>query len=723
MHDVAILLNLTSRLTFEETDSLMSLVTDERPLLFYDRLSVKKFPSEREEAVVHTKALISKMRNLLEARMLSVKDQNERIRLIVTLDLSGGLFQSNKFKKVFPAQRIRMFKSLVTEVFEPGNLLLKRFEYAFIFVKNELIDPEMSHFYQLTAYDGFGGQNWIFRNDININEKRNSAIAGMKSPDEESSLAKKSIAMLYQPFKTELDAVLKKIGEKMKEAGVEDEFNTSISEKCKHIQTVGDFNEFNYDEVIYDSVKQIIGLSADEFKRDCTFFILRSGESTFAVKRKDEVFIKSLVQLLASINNEDYGNLLKSRSINMPARLFVLGDSDITNIDKNAFEKLKTGILHCKPKLEESKWSEAMEVEYNSYSLNASDPRIIDTHRELNDQLSEERQGLYDKFLKKRKVPFFFGKKLGDWSWYNDVVESVTQLFKFESENELPLYDAPKRITNEEMKAKPVKSSYRAMENELNKLMAKNMEIMHMEDLNGYILNRRELLKVMEKGIATMKKNMLKLGYFTCLFWIGVLSVLAFTLCYAYHFFWFDNADPYYLIAIAFGALGLLFILSSVIGQSCVKGKIKTAHRLIDNTYEQMQKNLKQYIDDVNKRVRLQNLADLRKRNIDEMQGKLDEFRRHNKRIDLWAEHFNGVANKIENILELVNPNGDSSKKHSEDAVIDFDEDDFDFDTYPSFPTNLSNQFKEMTTSLINDAVEIHPVTCMVKHFSFTEIK
>ena len=75
MADVAILLNLTGKLTFEVTDPLMSVINAGKPLLFYDRLSVIPFPSDPAICQQHVERLASSMRNLLEARSLSVADE------------------------------------------------------------------------------------------------------------------------------------------------------------------------------------------------------------------------------------------------------------------------------------------------------------------------------------------------------------------------------------------------------------------------------------------------------------------------------------------------------------------------------------------------------------------------------------------------------------------------------------------------------------------------
>lgn len=724
MHDVAVLLNCTGKLTFEMTDSLMSLVNVEEPLLFYDRLSVKKFPSDAEQAFEQVKTLISKLRNLLEARVISFKDDNERIRLIVTLDLSGGLFHDDAFSKTFPAQKVKRFCNLVEKVFEQGNPLLKRFDYVFIFVNSVATNGDMADFYQQSAYDGFSntGQGWMTKDDIQLKAAKDDVFRHLDSPDQEALLTQNEIYGNYKAFEEELKKTVESVAEKMDGIGLKNEFLEMVRKKTADIQTIGDFEAFDYESEIVNCVSNLIGLRAKRFEDGFVFFILRYDESTVALKRRDEVFVKALVQFLSTISHEDFETYFKSTALNeLAARLFVLGGSSMSDIDKDAVKSLRNYVRACKPVLDGSKWTESMEVTYNTYELNSSDPANVDTHKELNDQYAMERQTLYDDFVKKRKVPFFFGKKLGDWSWFKTVVESAENLFDFETINERPLYDPPKRITNEEMKSTPVTSSYRAMEDEKNKLAAKDLKVMHLEDLNSYLVKRRKLMNQMEEGIDAMKRDMPKLGFFVSLLCMGILSTLAFTLCYAFHFFWFDNSDSLYLIAIAFGAAGLLFILSAVIGQASVKGRIKAAHRIIDDAYTKMQDNLRTYLEDVKKRVAFQNEADLRKRNLDEMQSKLDEFKRHNKRIDLWSEHYAGIVGKLEDILQLIGERDATFAETSD--TMNFDEDDFSYEVLPSLPDSIIDKFKDMSTYIMNNNLEIKSVTCMVKHFRFTEIK
>ena len=218
MNDVAVLLNLTPRLTFEETDPLMSLVTKGEALLFYDRLSVEKVRVEVERGRDFLRERVVKLRNLLESRALSKDDDNERIRLIVTLDLYGGLLQAQGEPEALPATKALEVMRQIQEVFGIHNPLLKRLTYCFIFVYSNARDEELPRFFS---------------------EGRT-------------------------------------------------------------------------------------GLDADDFRGHCTFFVMKADNTPLRVKRTDETFVKSLVQLLSTMSPKQFDNQVLSPYA-MPANVFVAG--------------------------------------------------------------------------------------------------------------------------------------------------------------------------------------------------------------------------------------------------------------------------------------------------------------------------------------------------------------------------------------------------------------
>ena len=718
MRDVSVLLNFTSRIAYEETDPLMSLVNVKEPLLFYARLSVERFPSDKELYLEHSERLVSNLRNLLEARSLSLTDDDGRIRVIIILDLVEGIFQPEGSSRFFPAQKVRAIKELIVRVFGKDNTILGRMEYSFIFINSSADDKRFSLFYQQLAYDGCTGgdaQVWFNSSDFRLNERRDALFGQLESPDIDLSIDDPSISPVVCQFTDYYQEVVGKLGPKMDETGAGDAFRDLLREATARIKTVGDFENFDYDGAVRSCVSQLIGLKANDFYTDCVFFILKYDESPASVKLKDEVFVKSLVQLLCTISSADYVQYFKTNALTS-ARLFLLSEYVDSNIDAESLTAFGNQVRLCLPKLSDAKWTEDMDVEYQVFTPNVSAPLESDTHREMNEKYAKQRRRLMDAFLEARPVPFFFDEKKGGWEWYSNVLERITDLYELEKENDRPLYDTPKRLTGREMSSETKKTTYRELENARIKLAKQNVPVMHVEDLNGYMVKRRELTNNLAGAINELRDELPKLGYLTCLFWIGLFSVLGFTLCFSFHF-WNGSSDPLYSIAIAFGAVGLFVVLSSLIGHAVIKKKIRAVYLKIDQICNQMESKLKDYLGEVSKRSRLQKEADIRRRNLDAMEAKLDEFKSHNKRIDLWKTHFTSVSDKLGYLLTTLGKETDTSSESMKLSV-----DDFSLDGFPTMPLTIRSKYKAMNTQIMQVPVDIHSVTCFVKHFRFTEI-
>ena len=701
---VSILLNFTSKITFEETDPLMSLVNAKEPLLFYNRLTVEKFPADdKQKQLVYAEDKISNLRNLLEARTFSMTDHGGIIRLIVVLDLSGGLFQEEEMH-MFPAQKARRIREMIQKTFGSDNPLLKRMEYAFVFVHSDTDNEQLTRLYLAGAYDGTGGQNFTV-DDKTLTELRDEALRSMGSPDEDSILSQN-----IDFFKKHFTEVKNKICDWLEKTSLSDAFNQKVDKFLEQVKTVKDFSNFDFDKTLKSFVRELIGISADEFCDDCVFFILKVEEGARTISLKDDTFV---------ISTEDYNQRFKSPGTRRTrARLFVLRDTSSTNINIDAMTELSHYTKNCLPKLNDSKWTEDMDVTYNIYTPNATEPQEVDTHRELNDKYAQIRKDQKEEFDRIRRIPFFFGKRTDDWSWFNDVMGKITAIYDFEMENGRPLYDPPKRITNKQMTAHPETTSYRELANAKEKLEAKTVKIEQTENLQTYMIGRRELTDKLAENITRLQPELKKLGFFRHLFFIGLYSLLGFTLCYAFHFFWFDNADPYYLIAIAAGVAGLLFVLASIIGQACVKKKIRAVYMTIDYIYNKLQENLANFLKKVNDRIKKQNEADVRRRNLDEMEEKLNEFNTHNKRIDIWKKHFTSISNKIDTTLTALDVKSDD---HTGGTALNFDDNTFDLDDFPTMPDIIRSKFINMNIDFLNSKIPINTATCFVKHLNLTE--
>ena len=704
--DVSVLLNFSSRISFEKTDPLMSLVAARAPLLFYDRLTVGEFCTDEIERIPQALREIRALRNLLEARAISTEGNDDgEIRLLFLLDLPGTETVGGVTKRIYPSQKVGMVQRLVQGTFGPDNPLLKKVQYAFIFLFGD--------------NDG----NWpflrcgdILGNALNLNRVRDGLFGpnGLNGIDEDSLIDISAVYAHYQRLLDRIAWIKSKVADVLDNGDIREAFERSLEAKLNSVETVGDLERYDFDEAVRCSLNDAIGLSSGRLGDRSVFFLLHFDE-----KEDDKVFAKSLIQLLSTIGPEQYRAHFKSQPPVSIPRTFILGEPNVMDINKQAMYSLQACVSGCIKDLQEQIWKENEEVEgLKQYVENTQSLGEVDTHKELNEMLNDRRRALYDEFVDKRRVPFFFGKRIDDWGWYAQVVEKVMALYDFEDENDRPLYDMPRRITNDEMSEDPQATmTYRQLAVRKSKLEKEVKEIGEARSLSEYMSERRSNMARFASKISELEEEMPKLGYLACLFWIGFLSIVAFALCFAYHFFWFDNADPLYLIAIAAGAAGLLFTLASLIGQRSVKKRIRGIYRDIDDIWDQMQKNLEQFILSVRTRAERQRRADINRRNLDAIEEKLDLFERHNLQISLWTEHFSSMKSALDFMLERLSGQG---HRTNVTAMKKLTEDHFLLDSSPALPYVVRRQFEEMSVTLQNEAV-IQPVTSFVKHFRFVE--
>ena len=186
MTDVSVLLNLTGKLVVERTNPLMDLVSGHGPFLFYDQLSLERFPLAQEQQEEHVRRLLIDLCNLLGCRRLSADDKGGNIRLIIALDLVGGFSHQPGQTVWLPAQKVRKFMEIVNSVFEKETQLLSRLRYTFIFMEWDTDDSKRADFYRSLAYDGCYGhpELWLSSGMLRVNEVRDKMLASLKSSDD-----------------------------------------------------------------------------------------------------------------------------------------------------------------------------------------------------------------------------------------------------------------------------------------------------------------------------------------------------------------------------------------------------------------------------------------------------------------------------------------------------------------------------------------------------------
>lgn len=733
--DVSIFFNFTG-MVFEKSDPLMGLVNVGEPLLFYDRLSVGSFPiivSEREEYIDNH---IFDMRNLLESRALSRKDRNGRIRLIVAIDLAKGICQTeeNKARRFLPAQNARYFKRKIVDAFTQGTFdeedrLVDRFKFCFVFVDSSNDKQELPRLYRETAFLGYtvlSGMDWITENTVDVFDKKASGMVARlfnkNLPD--TRLDNPNVASRFEDFIHNMNFLREyapSLVMYLEEVGVYEEFKKLYVRKLKSLETVGKLLEFNFKKNILEIVTSLLGFSS-EFFLDSTFFLLRVNNSTESEKCKGEIVFKSLVQVIASMKDEDFRNqLMANPALNSPWYFSM----DVANaikpevcFNEKAFVDLGFYAKKCKEKLEDLHCSKGSPVSYDHYEANSDDPQKADSFNSLNDKLEEERNKKRSKFLKARKIPFFFGAKPGDWSWYDKVIASLEDMYRFEEENDRPLYDVPRRITDSEMKKTRVDSTYSQLEVAMNKLEGTPVPKAPMEDLKKYQENRHKKMGEFSEAIDQLKADMVKLGFLSRVLWISIISSLVFTLCFAYHYFYNDFEGEPVLIAVALGAIALLFLIGSIIARSRIKSRIADSYAKIDGINNQLRKQLADFLQEVFRRVESQNEADIRKRNLDEMKSKLAAFYGHNKQVEIWEAFFGGVVEKLDKLTHDFQK--DRTEEGNPVGTLKIEENDFRLHLFPFFPYKVRSEFKSMTTRFMG--APINPVTCFVNQFDFKRL-
>ena len=704
--DVAVLLNFTSRVAFERTDPLMSLVTAKGPLLFYDRLSVGEFDMDEERRIEQASGIIANLRNLLEARAISTEGiDDDRIRLIVVTDLTGGLSDEEEETR-FPVRKIRWIRELVQSVFGPENPLLERLEYAFVYIRK---DRDKENLFG-SRLDGL---------QLNLNQFRDALFnsSALAAPDEDWEISHSGISSHFRDFCKQLDALENKLSGWLQDGSLLSLFKEKLKVKLSAVRTVGAFKLFDYDKTVRDCLQETVGLRSPEFGRDCVFFLM-----DYQGREEDKIYLKSLIQFLATIGQKAYVSNFKSHGPYAPSRLFVLRDFNVIDIDFDALHTLRSNVKTCINVLRDSEWNGSEPVDdFKIFEANAQTPGETDTHKEINAKLKATRNALIQQFHEIRRVPFFFGKHIDDWgSWYYPVVEMVSAIYSFEDENDRPLYDSPRRITNKEMTEKnpsePV--SFNSLKEMKRKLEKAQDPVGDVESLSVYMAGRRERMETFASSIEKLKGEMPKLGYFTCLFWMGILSLIGFTLCFAFHFFWFDNADPLYLIGIAAGAAGLLFIISAIIGQSSIKKRIKGVYQEIDDILNLQQTRLEEFIKNVEKRAAAQRKADIDRRNLDAIEEKIDLLDRHNKQVSIWKDYYMSMDKTLGFVLERV--------RNENTPVIqaaNITNDEFMLESFPAVPFSVRQLFSAMSADIHTPAVTVQPVTSFVKRFRFVEVR
>lgn len=723
MNAVSVLLNLTGRLVFEKANPLMDLVSGHGPYLFYDQLSLERFPLDQEEQENHVQKLLIRLRNLLGSRRLSAADQGGDIRIIVTLDLVGGFSHRNGQPLWFPAQKVRRFKEMVNSVFGKDTLLLARFHYTFIFMEWDSDDSSLANFYHSLAYAGCydGPDDWLSAKMLDANKARDELIVRLRSasPDADLRLDAPSIQKEYAVFENVLKEQETTAAALLAKAGVDEAFRTNLTDALQRVKTYGELRNFDFNSHIKTTISQLIGLQASGFN-DCNFCIFKMRIATIASRKKDEMVLYSLLQLLATMTGELQGRLA-----------VVDGSMNEHSLNAEAMARLKGELTSYLAKMKddgELRWSENERVNYSVYAEINTKSTESTVHHEYNEEVDERRTSLYNEFSELRRVPFFFGSNPNDWEWFTSVSNVLDEICAYETEHDRPRYTSPGRITEKEMKVIPAETSYADLEEIRKKLEADktakkpssgaNRAGNLLTDLKNFQEGHDKMMENFVKHKEELKREMVKLGFASITFRLSTVACLIITLCYAFHYLYTGNSAGSIWIGACLAAVALVCGVAAMISQSGIKSGIREIFVKIDGCLNQMEKQKQSYLTNINKRVSVQNEADIRRKNLEEVKEKLEQFKSHNMQVELWEKHFACLEEKLTDMLKYTDAAATAKPKMESKT----DADSLQLEAIPCLPVSICKKFQSMTVSLSQQGRDYKDVTCFLRSLNVTFI-
>lgn len=553
MPNPTIILNLTCGLSFEESDPLMAVAVGSGILLFYDQLTVQRFPTERSQYKSHLESLLRNMRNLLESRSLSAEDTGGKIRVIVTLDLVGGLFEeASQASSCSPAHSASLFQQTAVGIFGQHNPLLSRIDFYYMFLEDRL----------------------------------RTAPAGV-----------------------DRDYVATDSGNQPSENGI---------------------------------------LS----RPNATLLKVKYSSSPAPERRKDEIGIKSLILVLATYPVDNANRYFLG--ITNPS-LLVVGNIDHNAIDTSALQRLHAVLNNLCNQTIGWRWTKDAETSYQHFALKAHNTSEADPYKDVNSKLAEQRNGLRQEFRHTRRIPFFFDTHRGRWDWYLRTSEAADAMLQFEHDNPRPYFGGSSRVSENEMEATIRNCSYAQLEVEVDKLLHQASDGAAPEDLSAYFHDREQSLKQFTEQHEELKRQMPRLGYLYDIACISILLSVAFAISFAAHFLLHPSSQALPLSALlaCVGAI-LVFCVGGIVAQRRLRRRISQIYFRMDSACNSLQTSVDTLLKQSRDRVNAQREADLRHRNLVEMQQKLNQFNQHNLQVDTWENYFVGQRDYLENTLQML---------------------------------------------------------------------
>lgn len=724
LNSASVLLSFAVGVDFTPTDPLLCMVRTGAGLLSYDRLSVGRFPDvgKDEERAGYIRGKIADLRNVLEDRCLSSEDKGGRIRIILLLDFkpwgfmfSGASTDDIEFDTSFPSLKIDFLKSTVEEVFGCGNPLLKRFDYLVIFL-DDASDETCTFRYRNVAfhgyYDGLTRNDWISSGVLHIDGIRDEVLDKMGTPDASASLNGQSLQPAYRGFLSQLNTVLGPIKGFLERVGKEDAFSKKIA-VLNNVKTVKDFQDQPYDAVIRHAITESCGLGAGRF-RDFTFLFMTLDPTYVARKTRDTLSLKSLIQLLCTIDEEQFKKCFKPAGPMDSQKLFILEDAEIDHARELQLSDYARDIESLESHVTGMWWDSDKEVAYTAYAPPKEDTE--GSHKDRNEEINDRGNQNEKDFRKVRRVPFFFGKKPGDWKWYRMVMDALNKCLSFEDENDRPLVDRLTRLDDDILDKSTVKTNFGELGTAIENTAP--ADIVSHVDYDKYIRDRKDNLSKLGDQSRALSKELVRLGVRSRMLWMAVLACLAVTLCYAFHFFSDMAGDHPLWIAAGFLAVCLLMTIGAIIAQVIVKGKIRSVYKEIDALLDSLRKLAKEHLKSINDLAKAMNEADALRKTLFEMKSKYNEWNLHNKKVENWRSFAQDITSWLNTLFADM---GMDIRQGNDGHQTDLGINDTLLESKPSVVTQIRSKYKDMKPELTvtnnNLKITIEGVTCFVSQF------
>lgn len=718
----SVLLNFSSGITFSPTDPLMCLIRTGAQLLSYEHISAGRFPDGgNEERTGFIRRKIAEVRNLLEDRCLSSEDQGEEIRLLVLLDFKPWAFlkpepatAAQDIDTAWPSLKVGYVKSLVGSVFGAKNPLLRRMGFIPVFL-DDRSEEQRSFRFRSAAFKGYytdtGRQDWIAAGDFRLNEARDQALSAMDHPDTAVKIGDQAA---YTAFLEKQRILIDRTASYLAIIGLDNAFRDKVSSLFK-ISDVGQFQSTDYDDTLKQLVTDLCGLGSPRFS-DCTCFVTDLIPVPVSQKSKSDLFLKSLLQLLVTIDGEQFRACFQSNGPHDPNKFFVVSEMEDDAILKKQLQTYSKNLAQLESQVSGMVWDESNAVEYTEF--HAPETNAEGSHSGTNEAIDEQGSQKERAFRQVRRIPFFFGDGPGDWRWYREVMAALQECLSFEDGNERPFVDSLTRIEDRQLLKESKKTNFGELKDRIAKTTAG--EIVSNVDYDKYIHDRKERLRQLEDKAQVLSKVLVKLGIRSRALWIAILSCIVFTLCYAFHFITGYAPDHPLWISAGFLAFCLLCLAGAVIAHIDIKGKIHAAYREIDALLDELHKLAVRHLHSINSLARDMNKADAQRKTLYEMKSKYNSWQQHNNRQANWLSYVQDLGKWLDTLFSDL---GISPYQKEPDQLAPLNLTEDILESKPSVVTQIRSRYNDMKPVIqivnLHRETPVRNVTCFVSRISF----